>query len=120
MFSSDEVKIIFIEGIFIEDLLECKSELIIDTITEPIIESMTKCPICLIGEADPKHFVIGSIECKKNGYQYLSYGNETFCSTVCVVKFIKKNYKQLHSFGLLENLEFYNFDNCNKINKKNI
>jgi hypothetical protein len=120
MFSCDIVKkIIFIEGVYLKDFSECEPENIPDCIqpTPEIICNL--CPICNINKTDPQHFVIGLIErTNNNQYRFQKSGHDNFCSQECLIIDIRKKYNRLDSFGLIQNLKFYNSNN-NKNNNNN-
>jgi len=111
MFCEKKSNIFFIKGVWLSDCVEQEPVII----TQPKIipkDKKTKsvknpCMNCLGNPADENFFIVSSISRCGDGYIFSRYGNDNFCGTECVEKFIKNNFKMMERISLLANLTFY-------------
>ena len=109
----DNHKFLFIEGVFIKDIIKkrvrrsgYKTKKTIEKLEQKIIIVKPKCDFCKV-KNQKKYSIIYSInKCIDTNNNLLSKSAEKFCSINCIKKYITSNYDYSKAYNLLQLLDY--------------
>jgi len=110
----DNQKFLFIEGVFLKDIVKkrfrtsgYKTKKTIEKLEQKIIIVKPKCDFCFKKNQNEKFSVIYCInKCPDTNNLLLSKSTEKFCSINCIKKYIKLNYDFSKAYNLLQLLDY--------------
>jgi len=110
----DNQKFLFIEGVFIKDIIKkrvrrsgYKTKKTIEKQEQKVVIVKPKCDFCFKKNQNEKFSVIYSInKCIDTNNNILSKSAEKFCSINCIKKYIKSKYDYSKAYNLLQLLDY--------------